>query len=370
MTPRSLRSQVSWLYHQRARWLVALIFLALLVSLLTRFPRAKERQPSPPYAGPIETLEESAVNGFLSLSEAQDFCQRRRWKPYATRNHRRKVYDLFLINTELDVLEIRLNELDQEVDFFVILESASTFQMNPKPLHLKNNLSQFDKFKHKIIHQVLDDSGAKNIPKDDTWKHETFTRNALLNQVMSSLTGDQAPTQGDVLLIGDIDEIPRIGTLTALRNCAFPPRVTLRTQMYYYSYQWLHRGELWHHPQATYYDGPVNTVKPDSLRMDAPDTELYMSGWHCSSCFGTMDELKTKITSFSHKGYNHPYILDNERLLQAIRRGEDLFERESEMYDRVDNNTDIPEYLKTAENRQKFAYMLDRDPRNANLMDV
>ena len=99
-----------------------------------------------------------------------------------------------------------------------------------------------------------------------------------------SLTGAQAPNQGDVLLVGDIDEIPRIDTLTALRNCAFPPRVTLRTQMYYYSYQWLHRGELWHHPQATYFNGK-DTIKPESLRMDKADAELYMTGWHCSSCF-------------------------------------------------------------------------------------
>jgi len=66
------------------------------------------------------------------------------------------------------------------------------------------------------------------------------------------------------------------------------PRVTLRTQMYYYSYQWLHRGDLWHHPQATYFDGPKKTIRPESLRMDKADVELYMSGWHCSSCFGTI----------------------------------------------------------------------------------
>ena len=109
-------------------------------------------------------------------------------------------------------------------------------------------------------------------------------RNALFGQVLLSLTGAQAPNQGDVLLIGDIDEIPRIGTLTALRNCAFPPRVTLRTQMYYYSYQWLHRGDLWHHPQATYFDGR-KTIRPESLRTEKADAELYMAGWHCSSCF-------------------------------------------------------------------------------------
>lgn len=369
---RPVSQSVHRLATQHVRLLTVLGTFCLLVGLWSaisyRHPKAK--QPSPTFSGPRQALVEDAGHGFLSLREASNVCQRRRWEPYATRDKRRKVYDLFLINTELDFLEIRLNELESEVDYFVILESATTFQMNPKPLYLKDKLSQFQKFQHKIIHRVLDDTALKKIPKDDTWEHERFTRNALFDQVMVSLTGPQAPSQGDVLLIGDVDEIPRIATLTALRNCAFPPRVTLRTQMYYYSYQWLHRGDLWHHPQATYYDGPEKTVRPESLRMDEADAELYMSGWHCSSCFGTMADLKNKITSFSHKHYNQPYFLDTKRLLDKVRRGEDLFEREKEVYDRVDDNPDVPACLKSEENRQKFAYMLDRDPQNGNFQDL
>ena len=84
----------------------------------------------------------------------------------------------------------------------------------------------------------------------------------------------------------------------------------------------------------------------------------------------TIGDLRNKITSFSHKGYNQLYFLDTARLLHRIRRGEDLFERTKELYDRIDNNTDIPAYLQSEGNRQKFAYMLDRDPPNANFEDV
>ena len=49
----------------------------------------------------------------LPLREAQELCEKSRWEPYATRDHRRKVYGLFLIDTELDFLEVRLNELDK-----------------------------------------------------------------------------------------------------------------------------------------------------------------------------------------------------------------------------------------------------------------
>ena len=207
------------------------------------------------------------------------------------------------------------------------------------------------------------------MPDGDTWEHERFARNALFEQIILSLTGAQAPQQGDVLLVGDIDEIPRAETLTSLRNCAFPPRVTLRSQMYYYSFQWLHRGDQWHHPQATYFD-QSNTVRPEDLRQGKPDAELYSSAWHCSSCFSTIADLKNKITSFSHKAYNQPYFLDTSRLLQRVRKGEDLFERKGELYDRIDDNADVPLYLRSKESRQKFSYMLDRDPPNANFRDI
>ena len=341
------------------------------VLLFSRYPRPhSKRVSSPAFTGKHQALIEAGENGFLPLIEAREVCQHRRWEPYATRDRRRKVYDLFLINTELDFLEIRLNELEKEVDFFIILESATTFQNTPKPLYLNASLSKFAAFDSKIIHRILDPSGLKKISKDDAWELERHARNALFDQAMLSLTGAAAPNEGDVLLVGDVDEIPRTGTLTALRNCAFPPRVTLRSQMYYYSYQWLHRGSLWHHPQATYFAGPEKTVRPESLRMDEADVELYMSGWHCSSCFGTMADLKNKITSFAHKSYNQPYFLETSRLLEKVRRGEDLFEREGELYDRVDNNPDVPTYLQTDDNRHKFAYMLDRDPSNANFQDL
>ena len=87
-------------------------------------------------------------------------------------------------------------------------------------------------------------------------------------------------------------------------------------------------------------------------------------------CLSTMGDLKNKITSFSHKGYNQPYFLDTGRLLHRIRRGEDLFERESELYDRIDDNPDVPAYLQGEDIRQKFAYMIDRDPPNANFRDI
>ena len=90
---------------------------------------------------------------------------------------------------------------------------------------------------------------------------------------------------------------------------------------------------------------------------------------HCSSYMPTLRNLINKITSFSHKVYNHQYILDPPRLLQKIRKGEDMSERKNGIFDRGENNMDVPMYIMKPENRQNFAYMLDRDPPNANFQD-
>ncbi|MCJ1457998.1 hypothetical protein MMC28_008367 [Mycoblastus sanguinarius] len=346
----------------------ATTFFFALTFWATKSNRQSNDYSNIPYAGPSIALNPEAEHGFMPLGIAQEFCQRRRFDVYSTRDRRRKVYDLFLINTELDWAEIRLNELYDEVDYFIVLEAATTFQEGPKPLHFYNNWAYFEPFHSKIIHKVVNFTGV-NIPRGDTWERERFTRNALFDQAIAILDGPHAPAQGDVLVVGDVDEIPRLSTVTTLRNCAFPPRVTLRSHFYYYSFQWLHRGD-WPHPQATFFNGASETIRPQDLRLGKPHAELYHAAWHCSSCMPTLQHLIIKIESFAHKVYNHPYILDPQKLSQKIRNGEDIFERKNEIFDRVNDNLDIPKFLLKEENRQRFGYILDRDPPNANFQDL
>lgn len=358
-----------WKPRQLLRPIGLITLSCFLVSTLHNRFKKDAHSPAPPYRGPHVANSTEARHGFLPLREAENFCQRRRWDIYATRDRPRKVYDLFLINTELDWLEIRLNELWDEVDYFIILEAATTFQEGTKPLRLLENWSQFKPFHSKMIHHVVNMAGAK-LPDGDSWEHERYMRNALFDQALLSLSGDQAPTKGDVLLVSDVDEVLRSSTVQVLRNCAFPPRVTLRSQFYYYSFQWQHRGEQWAHPQATYYDGVTATIRPEDLRTGKADRELYNAGWHCSSCMPSLDDMVTKIISFSHKSYNQPYYTHRGRLLNAVRYGLDLFERPKEIYNRIDDNPDVPTYLKQKEAREKFGYMLDRDPDSANFWDA
>ncbi len=44
-----------------------------------------------------------------------------------------KIYDCFTFYNELDLLELRLQELYDHVNYFVLVEGNRTFQNNSKP---------------------------------------------------------------------------------------------------------------------------------------------------------------------------------------------------------------------------------------------
>lgn len=266
-----------------------------------------------------------------------------------------------IINTELEWLEIRMGQMTSQVDYFVIIESTKTFTDEDKPLYVRDNWDRYAKYHHKMILHTLD---TTNADFSDAWSRERFSRNAMYDQVIPKLTGDQEAYQGDVILVSDVDEIPRPDALKALRNCEFPTTVTLHTKMYYYSFQWLKRGD-WPHPQATFYNRE-KTVLPQDLRT-SNGGNLYNAGWHCSYCFSTVEEMATKINSFSHAELNREEFKDPDKIVGRVRGGRDMFDRENEHFDRVEDNPDVPKFL--VENPEKFMYLLDRDPLNANFKD-
>ena len=57
-----------------------------------------------------------------------------------------KIYDCFMFNNEIDLLNIRLNILNEYVDYFVIVESAETHSGLKKKLCF--DLEKFPEFKN------------------------------------------------------------------------------------------------------------------------------------------------------------------------------------------------------------------------------
>ena len=67
-----------------------------------------------------------------------------------------KVYDVFSFYNEFDVLEIRLQEMWDTVDYFIILESNVTYVGNPKSYLFEENKERYARYMDKIRHIKLD----------------------------------------------------------------------------------------------------------------------------------------------------------------------------------------------------------------------
>jgi len=374
-------SAVKWTRRQR-RALSCAVLLCLAVGLwiLVDHDVSRHHYLSTDLAH-ISPIFNGSEQALLPPDEAESACRAHGFYVESGQEYQRKVYDLVLMSTELDWLEIRLHTLSRYVDYFVIIESPTTFTGKTKPLHLRENWDLFENFHHMIIYRVVEDP----VQSHRIWDHEDYLRNALFKEVFPGLTGTtQQANTGDVLVVSDMDEIVRPGAMLLLRYCSVPARLTLRTHFYYYSFQWRHRGPQWAHPEATVYRGS-GTIMPNDLRQGllgdgwAPVAALrrwwdrgtlWNAGWHCSSCFATIAEIRTKMHSFSHQGWNTPNNRDARKIVYRVRHGKDLFGRESELYDMVINNEDVPPYLSEQyEQRDRFGYLIDRDKEGAGFGD-
>ena len=78
--------------------------------------------------------------------------------------------------------------------------------------------------------------------------------------------------------------------------------------------------------------------------------------------------MVSKVNSFSHTELNKEEFRDPKKILHRVRMGIDFFDRGDSHFDRYEDNTDIPGFLKA--NKEKYPYMLDRDPPDANFKDA
>ena len=126
-----------------------------------------------------------------------------------------KIFDCFMFYDENIVLDIRLNQLDEFVDYFVIVESKQFH--NGLDRALKFNIDDYPKFKDKIIYIVHDNNSLeiKKINSKDDEELRTFKlnynahmrENDQRNFIFQGLSNSD---DNDLILISDVDEIPNL----------------------------------------------------------------------------------------------------------------------------------------------------------------
>ena len=200
--------------------------------------------------------------------------------------------DAMLFCNELDLLEIRLHELDPIVDKFVIVESLGRIgSAELKPAFLKENWEFVRSFEKKIHYVLLEDlippfDGSRESP----WEREWYQRNHLLQAIREICSSED-----DIVTLSDCDEIPRMETV---RDNLKSELQVLEQDLFYYtvnnrlSYgRAVNIGSLREIERA----GGPQAVRGKRGELPA----VKNGGWHFSF-FGGIEKIKFKLKSYSH----------------------------------------------------------------------
>lgn len=120
-----------------------------------------------------------------------------------------QVIDTFPFNKDFMTLEIRLNELWDTVDKFIIVESKYSHTGEVKPLYLKESIHLFDKYKEKII--LI--SNIKNFKTKNPRVREAYQRKLIdfeINKLMLE--------PNDLVIHSDCDEIPKATAIKQIKS--------------------------------------------------------------------------------------------------------------------------------------------------------
>jgi beta-1,4-mannosyl-glycoprotein beta-1,4-N-acetylglucosaminyltransferase len=119
---------------------------------------------------------------------------------------------------EKTLLDIRLNILNEHVDYFVIVESR--YFHNGVKRQLKFNIDDYTKFRDKIIYITHDEQSdkLKTLGPHDSESEKSYKlifnahirENDQRNKIIEGLTGASSK---DLILISDVDEIPNLENL-------------------------------------------------------------------------------------------------------------------------------------------------------------
>jgi beta-1,4-mannosyl-glycoprotein beta-1,4-N-acetylglucosaminyltransferase len=209
-----------------------------------------------------------------------------------------KVYDCFNFFNEIDLLEIRLNELDDVVDYFVIVESEKTHQNNPKPLYYQeiSNNEKFIKFKDKIINIVV--KGDKF--RDDTWYNEKYQFNSILDGLISA-------EDEDIIILGAADEIPRNSVIKSIKENYNGDMYVLLLNFYYFylDTKYNHNGRIDWNGNLLIKKKNINVELYEILKVRQYHQNIIPNGgWHFSF-MGNAKHAITKINSYAHNEFKH-----------------------------------------------------------------
>ena len=265
-----------------------------------------------------------------------------------------KIYDCFSFNDENHLLEIRLNELNEYVDYFIIVEFGENHQGNPKGKNIDLNL--IEKFKNKLRYYFVDKFNISNDPHG----RDQFQRNYAQKGLYDA-------KDEDIIIISDIDEIPNLKNLNFDSIKENIIAFSQNHSMYKFN---LILEEKWIGTKLCKYKKLKSPQwlrslrvkkKYNILRIDKLLSPRYVlnfniienGGWH----FGWLrnaDSIISKLESYCHSEHNNEFYKDKKFIEKCKNEKKNFFDTNIKL--KSVNLIDLPRYIQN--NKDKYTEWL------------
>jgi|LakMenEpi03Aug12_release.lakeMendotaPanAssembly.Ray.scaffolds.fasta_scaffold42613_7 hypothetical protein len=230
-----------------------------------------------------------------------------------------KIYDCFTFYNEFDLLDLRIAEMYDHVDYMVLVEANHTFQNEPKHFNFKHRMKEYEHL-DKLIY-----IGVEDMPlSPDPWTNERHQRDSIM------LALDEA-ADDDLIIISDIDEILRPSTIAQLRQ-GTSQIYGFRLPLFNFKYNYM----LVTQDCYSVWNGAIKKgllESPEDFRRqrhtlntlgwqysDSTVSIIEHAGWHFTYLGGD-DFARNKIRSFAHADDNRPEVLNQIDVEESIRQG-------------------------------------------------
>ena len=264
--------------------------------------------------------------------------------------------DAFLFNGEMDILNLRLHELEDVVDYFVIVESREYHGSGrSKPLRgsLLRNLPKVEYALVPHLEPPFKDS-------DSAWARENFHRNSILPYVLNL-----NPRRDDLLMLSDADEIPRASAVLKWVMGHSTLQLYAAAQDFFYYNVNNYIGE-WHGTVMGTMEAFAKNGTLQDARMKRDGLPVIENcGWH-ASYFSGLKRVKQKLANFAHACEDSAKQVlrkTDEQLVADMLAGRDIFDRPGMMRleHRSSNDPRLPKFLPRHFTEEGLAELLEKE---------
>ena len=255
-----------------------------------------------------------------------------------------KIYDCFMFYDEDVILDLRLNILNEYIDYFVIVESK--FFHNGKERKLRFDIKKYTKFRDKIIYIIQDNqpSGIQEILKDDS--HGTISAKEINNALLRENSQRNLISQGlkmaadnDLILISDVDEIPNLEKVK-LKETKNEILMFVQDIFYYKlnrylpNFQWFGtKGCLKKNLKSPQWLRNIKNKKYSFLRIDTFFSDkkyinkkfINHGGWHFSN-LKNAEDLELKLKSYLHHRDYEVEELGKTKIEKLMKTNETIYD--------------------------------------------